>query len=244
MTKKKLFGGNVDPSCRTCAHGKLSYDSETVLCEHGGAVPSHHHCHRFQYDPLRRTPMRRAPLDGFSSSDFALDPTADTDELEPLTASGQEQTDSAYAAILNKLRAYLNDTESPDVQTILSILDDAPATEEQPEEQDVPALIPDDSPDIFEDLKQLTVSLDTSSTPAAFRSLSLHLAAEGSDEDDGDLSDLLPDTDVLALTAEDGEEEDMLSAADLRFLSDSDLQDDETAAVTMNADGSFSTHEN
>ncbi len=196
--------------------------------------------------------MRREPIGGFSASDFALDPTAESDDLTLLTASGQEQTDSAYAAILNKLRSYLNETESPDVQTILSILDDAPVEEpldeESPdeelpvEEQTAPAVVLDDSPDIFEDLKQLTVALDTSSTPAAFRSLALHLAAEGSDDDDNDLSDLLPDTDVLALTAEDGDEDDILSADDLRFLSDNDLQDDESAAVTMNEDGSFSTH--
>lgn len=258
MAKKKLFGGNIDPNCGTCAHGKLSYDGETVLCEHGGATPAHHHCRRFQYDPLRRTPMRRAPLEKYSPSDFALDTTTEDAEIEVLLASGQEQTDSAYAAVLNNLRTYLNETESPDVQTILAILDDVPDEEppgeEEPlgeellteelltEEQEAPALIIDDSPDIFEDLKHLTVALDTSSTPAAFRSLSLHLAAEGSDDEESDLSDVLPDTDVLALPSDDTEEDDILSADDLRFLSDSDLQDDEAASVTMNEDGSFSTH--
>lgn len=190
MAKQKLFGNRSEPRCETCAHGKASADSETVLCAREGAVPSYHHCRRFVYDPLKRTPRRERPLESYSAADFSLEELS-FDELD-LTVSSER----SHEEILERLRTYLAETDDPDVQTILSLLtdntnraDNAPITEPASPTAEIseeplfdPALfVPDDSDDIFEDLKRLNLA----ATDIETSELSiLHLVDEAADEPD------------------------------------------------------------
>lgn len=173
MAKKKLFGNQKDPKCETCANGKLSVDGQSVLCVRGGALPLDHSCRHYVYDPLRRIPKRRPALGEYSAADFALDEqiadtTVEKDEVTPVIA---DQT-------LDHLLTYLGEHNTPDAETILSILagtfhpeDEEIEIPEVPhtatDDTDIDALIeehaaqanaalqPDDTPDIFNDLERL-----------------------------------------------------------------------------------------
>ncbi len=180
MAKKKLFGNQLDPKCETCANGKLSVDGQSVLCVRGGALPLTHSCRHFAYDPLRRIPKRRPVLGDYCAADFALD-----EPLTEKTAAVAEKEDAAPVIAdqtLDHLLTYLGEHNTPDAETILSILsgtfhpnteeDDIEipeATHDTADEDEINALIeehavqasaalePDDTPDIFQDLERLNM---------------------------------------------------------------------------------------
>ncbi len=255
MAKKKLFGNTKEPRCETCSIGKRSADGESVLCIHGGAVPLSHHCRRYRYDPLRRTPKRRPLLGEYSAADFALD------ELTP-EAPAQTETPVTEHQTLDKVFDYLNTHESPDADTIKAILtkqevpretlsaeaeallssldnkssadqeESAPAT---PEED---VLQPDDSPDIFGDLERL--NMETVRISPAFR---LHLADES--KDDFTLLTLndAAQPEALFISERNIDEEDApLRANDLLLLSAEDLRDrPDEETLHFNEDGSVTS---
>ncbi|MDL2234377.1 hypothetical protein LJC63_12490 [Ruminococcaceae bacterium OttesenSCG-928-L11] len=73
MAEKRLFGNRISPACKYCEQGRLSFDrSGAVLCERKGVVAPDYKCRHYRYDPLKREPRRRAPLQKFSQSDFEL----------------------------------------------------------------------------------------------------------------------------------------------------------------------------
>lgn len=123
MAKKPLYGGQHEPCCETCALGKRSSDGTTVLCQRGGAVPTYHHCRRYRYDPLRRTPRRQKAPETLDAAAFSID---EADDWIKVATGASAPADSAHAQLLKRLRSYLNNTASPDVQTILDILSDDP----------------------------------------------------------------------------------------------------------------------
>ncbi len=130
MAKKKLFGNRNDPRCETCSFGKPTVDGTSVLCRRGGVVPSFHHCRHYQYDPLKRVPYRqKQPAAAeFTAADFALD-----DLVMPQKTPAENP---AHDNMLEKLRSYLNDHDSPDVDGIMAILseDNNPSAEVNIEE--------------------------------------------------------------------------------------------------------------
>lgn len=70
--KRKLYGNNIQPACEYCAFGKLSSDGNAILCPRKGVMPLYHSCRRFDYDPLKRIPKRRKPIQQFDKTDFQL----------------------------------------------------------------------------------------------------------------------------------------------------------------------------
>ena len=54
--RRKLYGNNISPSCEYCACARRAADGRVMLCARKGIVPLYHHCRRFRYDPLKRTP--------------------------------------------------------------------------------------------------------------------------------------------------------------------------------------------
>lgn len=69
----KLFRKNMDPRCAYCRRGQQINETD-VMCVKRGIVPAEHHCHAFQYDPLKRVPPRPATLDieKLREEDFSL----------------------------------------------------------------------------------------------------------------------------------------------------------------------------
>ncbi len=120
MAKQKLFGNRNEPACETCALGKRGSDGQSVLCRRVGAVPLHHHCRHYQYDPLRRIPKRDPVLPSYDATDFWLDNLEDV--IEPVAKSPVDNE------TVLRLREYLIHSNEPDVETILALLD-CPATE-------------------------------------------------------------------------------------------------------------------
>lgn len=224
MAKHRVFGNRKEPRCETCSHGKLAPDGQSVLCERHGPAPLDHHCRRYAYDPLRRTPRRAAKPDTPDAAAFSLD---DTPAFDPPVS------DSYHRRIMNELRTYLDETTDPDVDTILSILHVSPdnATEELLREAAALAVhgvaaepsdhfIADDSEDIFDDLARLG-KLPSGAAHAALHEAGLHL--DTTDEDG--VSEPPLDSDSLLFTAADQEDEEApLSADDLVLLVDNTMQ--------------------
>ncbi len=159
MARKKLFGNHIEPSCETCALGMVSSDGETVLCRHAGAPSKHHHCKRFRYDPLKRTPRRQPPPASFTAADFSLDdPTEDL--IPPRTT--EEPLDPSREAMRSSLRTYLDGTDSPSADDILELLSvssaDTPADSEPV--SDTTALLREADALLEDDLTVPSVSTD------------------------------------------------------------------------------------
>ena len=68
-----LFRKDIEPRCLYCAKG-AAIGPEQVACMHQGIVPAGHHCRRFVYDPLKRTPPEPAAPDfsKYKDEDFSL----------------------------------------------------------------------------------------------------------------------------------------------------------------------------
>ena len=68
-----LFNRNIEPSCAYCRHGTTIGATE-VVCMKYGIVSPDGFCRKFKYDPLKREPIRRAPLNvkSYSEEDFKL----------------------------------------------------------------------------------------------------------------------------------------------------------------------------
>ena len=120
MPKKKLYGNRPDPRCETCLLGKASADGNSVLCRRGGVLPKFHQCKHYQYDPLKRVPMRRKVETSFSAEDFALEDWVTANEVVEEAAT--MATGTTNEDTLQKLRTYLEDSDSPDVNGIMAIL--------------------------------------------------------------------------------------------------------------------------
>ena len=262
MAKQKLYGNNSEPCCETCALGKRTSDGKTVLCRRAGAVPLYHHCRHFVYDPLRRTPHRDQPLDTPDPSAFSLEElTPSPEESVPVTP------DADSAAIVARLRDYLKTTDSPDVSTILAILNEEPQPEDdtprEMTEEDQKVLdeiedtiasdeeltdTVDDTTDIFEDLRQLDLDA-LSSKQAAFHLPDFELPDDDEEDEeplnDPRLTDLAGRLDATAtLTLPDDEEDDTpLTSEDLILLNATALKDDPDSEeeLVLNPDGSIGT---
>lgn len=68
--KLKLFQ-KIQPSCSYCVCVKKL--NKIFLCPHHGIVSQTHHCHKFKYDPLKRTPKEKQDTPKFQPEDFTLD---------------------------------------------------------------------------------------------------------------------------------------------------------------------------
>lgn len=68
----KLFGVNISPACEYCELGRLTADSQRVLCNRSGAVSLDFKCRKFKYDPLKRIPKSKKALTNYAKEDFSL----------------------------------------------------------------------------------------------------------------------------------------------------------------------------
>jgi len=69
---KGLFSNSIEPACRHCIYGHLSNSEKKILCVRWGVVEPEFRCKKYQYDPLKRVPMRTPPLPEFEKDDFDL----------------------------------------------------------------------------------------------------------------------------------------------------------------------------
>ncbi len=68
-----LFRKKMEKRCGYCVHsGRI--DEDRMICPKKGVVSVVDHCHRFRYDPLKRTPTRPKPVDfrKYDKEDFSL----------------------------------------------------------------------------------------------------------------------------------------------------------------------------
>ena len=67
-----LFRKKIERSCQYCTLGVQV--GEQILCAKKGLIPDSGCCRRFRYDPLKRIPPRKKPLDfsKYDKEDFTL----------------------------------------------------------------------------------------------------------------------------------------------------------------------------
>ncbi|MBQ6600541.1 MAG: hypothetical protein IIX36_02755 [Clostridia bacterium] len=71
--KQKLIDAKKYPKkCANCFFGRTPMDKTSVLCEKKGIVDPEGKCRHYQYDPLKRVPMKQLPLTEFKAEDFEL----------------------------------------------------------------------------------------------------------------------------------------------------------------------------
>ena len=68
-----LFRKNIEPRCAYCTKG-VPIGDEKIACLHRGVVSEGYHCHKFEYDPLKRVPPQPAAPDfsKYDDADFSL----------------------------------------------------------------------------------------------------------------------------------------------------------------------------
>lgn len=55
-----VFSKEIEKICAYCEHGRPILGTDDVICSKKGLKKADHHCRKFLYTPLRRTPP--APL--------------------------------------------------------------------------------------------------------------------------------------------------------------------------------------
>lgn len=68
-----LFRKKIERACSYCLHGTALEDGQ-ILCTKKGVRSAEGKCFRFQYDPLKRVPMKAKALDfsRYEEEDFTL----------------------------------------------------------------------------------------------------------------------------------------------------------------------------
>lgn len=72
MKQKLIDGKSYSRVCENCLNGRLSADSDKVLCNKNGIMRPDSTCKKYKYDPLKRRPKRPHIISGFSEKDFSL----------------------------------------------------------------------------------------------------------------------------------------------------------------------------
>lgn len=68
MMKEKSYSDK----CEICLRGRPAPDGKHLLCFRKGVVEPDFHCRGFKYDPLKRKPVRPAPMTEHTRDEFAL----------------------------------------------------------------------------------------------------------------------------------------------------------------------------
>ncbi len=77
FTKEQLDTLDIEQVCARCEHAVPLLCDDQVLCRKNGIVAADHHCKKFSYDLLKRTPVRRRSSEPLLSEPL---PTLDDDE--------------------------------------------------------------------------------------------------------------------------------------------------------------------
>ncbi len=72
MANNKLFGTMIDPACVHCRYGRPAPDKVMIFCRKYGPVSPYYKCKKYEYDPLKRIPVRQPKLPAFTEEDFNI----------------------------------------------------------------------------------------------------------------------------------------------------------------------------
>lgn len=63
--KKIMFGHNIEPNCIYCS---FNSGTDEVKC----SLRKNELCKKYEYDPLKRVPLKKQNLKEYNSNDFSL----------------------------------------------------------------------------------------------------------------------------------------------------------------------------
>ena len=72
MKQKLINAKNYPQTCENCFYGRMSDEKDCVLCVKKGVMDKSFSCKKYKYDPLKRQPKRRKPLEKYTEEDFKL----------------------------------------------------------------------------------------------------------------------------------------------------------------------------
>ena len=72
MKRKLLNVKEQTPQCATCVHARVVEGDAQLLCVRDGVVEATDVCRRYEYDPLKRKPVKHRLAGWFTPEDFAL----------------------------------------------------------------------------------------------------------------------------------------------------------------------------
>ena len=69
----QLFRKRMTKACAYCAHG-TALDEDQILCPKKGVMSVTAKCRKFIYDPCKRVPVKKKPVDfqQYNETDFSL----------------------------------------------------------------------------------------------------------------------------------------------------------------------------
>lgn len=74
MNLSRLYGKNINPSCKYCLYyADNPADGSTMICEKGKNTENGSSCGAFRYEPTLREPAEQPLLKEFSPEDFKID---------------------------------------------------------------------------------------------------------------------------------------------------------------------------
>ncbi len=232
----------------------------------------HYHYDPLKRTPPRQKPLDAFDAAAFSLSGLGDDLSAPANTTHPAGADEMLDrlhsylNDTATPDAKSILDILAVDTKPAAVKEAAPESEPESATESAPESDPAPSLvqpqgdditpsapiipnvvpapmIPDNTPDIFEDLKRLQIDAAASSAHAALQDFSLKFGENLDDEDDLSVETAVDqyDSTILTLTEEEDSEEDLaLDANDLILTSLDDPDADETVEMLqLNDDGTI-----
>ena len=72
MKQKFIDSKKYPKKCSSCAHARVPEDKSMVLCEKKGIVDPDSCCRKYEYDPLKRIPLKSVISTDFTAEDFSL----------------------------------------------------------------------------------------------------------------------------------------------------------------------------
>lgn len=72
MKQKFIDSKKYPKKCSSCIFARVPDDKSVVLCEKKGIVEPDGHCRKYEYDPLKRVPLKSIIDTDYSAEDFSL----------------------------------------------------------------------------------------------------------------------------------------------------------------------------
>ena len=72
MKQKFIDSKKYPKKCSSCVYARIPDDESMVLCEKKGIVDPDSSCRKYEYDPLKRVPLKSVISTDFTPEDFSL----------------------------------------------------------------------------------------------------------------------------------------------------------------------------
>ncbi len=72
MKQKILDSKKYPKKCETCLYARIPEDKSLILCEKKGIVEPGGKCRKYEYDPIKRVPLKSVIDSDYTAEDFLI----------------------------------------------------------------------------------------------------------------------------------------------------------------------------